>query len=412
MKLSLFSFIRSLSFAMVLFLVACTGTGTLSGDTDSIDTTGTTGEDGGGVGTTVNKPGIPSLSLFPDFSAAFPDATLGDSDSASLVRAVVVSEPLMESDNDSPGLTVGQLWMGTVSEGSVREGRVLRAELSVFGALTVRSITQQGLSEADEDLQSVEIETETGMAHLADTDTNWVVRFMQEPTDSEYVRYYFVNGATGFIEGTYVAKTDEGGSPVRGILAYVNPVLLNETPADGKPLVAFAFDVTDPSRNLFALRETYYHRTRELNITYHLHQQCDTASNDCVGEYAELWTDEARSLNEANNLRFSWNDGTNAVCLAEIGYGNGTSETEVEVTHSFTGPATPADEDVTDDVCEIMTPHWGSHRVTESDLPQRYGDSDPAGGTALQYYVDGIATTGWDSLTPALIDGWLDGSGF
>lgn len=403
MTRSLFRIFKWVSLFSLVCIFACAGVGNVSEDSD----TGTTSEDGG-VGTTVNKPGLPTLSLFPDFAEAFPDETLGStSESLSLTSA---SFAAIGGGSTLRYLAASQLWTGVVTEGSVREGRILRSELAVFGQLTARSISEAGLGEADENLQSVVLQTETGVAHLVDTDTAWTVQFKQESTDAAYVRFYFVNGTTGLIEGTYVVKTDESGNPESGIFAYVKPSLLSATPASGRALVAFSFDLSDTARNLFALRETYYNDSRATNITYDLHQQCDASSQDCLGEYLELWNDASRSINEANNIRVSWNDGTNAVCLAEISY-NG-SETTSETTHSFTGPDSPSEADVQDDVCSVTKPFWGDHVFAEGDLPQRFEDTDPPGGTALLYYVDGVSTTGWDTLTPALITGWLTGSEF
>lgn len=83
----------------------------------------------------------------------------------------------------------------------------------------------------------------------------------------------------------------------------------------------------------------------------------------------------------------------------------------IDETYEFTGPQEPATEDVVEG-CEISLPIWGEHVYTIDDLPLRYVDTTPPGGTAQNFYLDGQSTAGWDQITPDTIRSWLEATDF
>jgi len=221
------------------------------------------------------------------------------------------------------------------------------------------------------------------------TQKNWKIKIKPDAYNSSYLRMYMINQATGFIQSAYLFATNFNGEPIKGIFIYVNPDMINPTDTKGMAFVSIAFDMTKPNKNLMTMR---IYRYADLHWSYQVLNQCDKSNTNCVAEYLEI--NEAPPKRSFNTiLRSSWSKLTNQTCFSNISY---TQEKMQIIEYD----------------CSIITPHWGNHFFTINDLVQRSGDTVPAGGTALEYFVDGVSKSGWKKMKPELIDSWLDGSAY
>lgn len=203
------------------------------------------------------------------------------------------------------------------------------------------------------------------------------------------------------------------GKAILGIFAYVNPTLftsnasdLVENGADPHRLSALAFDFTNTQQALFMMRMDHRSRSLDSFISFHVHHECNLGENSCLGDFLDITTEEP-TREFGTRIRFSWDiGGGDDICLAELGTGT--------VGEALIYPSVAAADDDSQSTgsCTLSTPFWGEHVYTTDDLPFRYGDTDPVGGTSLTYYVDGTSKEGWDSLTDSLIDSWLEATAF
>lgn len=350
-----------------------------------------------GVGTSTGNPSVPQQ-IIPDFQVFISEQALGDNNTTGGSLTAYYKPSFVLSGPASQ-------WEALFLQGGINDVRVQRTNVEQFGDLISTALNNAGITTATDTIQTVSLTS----TNLITTQAPWTIQIRRESSTSEFIRLYFINTDTNEIQGTYVFITDSNGDPVRGLFAYVQPDTLSATAGDGKRLAAFAFDFTDPSENLLVMRVDQFHLVDLRYYVYHVHYECNTNNDECLGEYLEINTPEP-TRTFTHTIRFSWNDTTNVVCIADVTYA--ADSITLGTTQSFTGPSQPTEADVTDGSCTIRTPFWGSHVYTEADLPFRFNDTDPVGGTALMYFVDGSSKTGWDLLTPDLIDTWLDASDF
>ena len=93
------------------------------------------------------------------------------------------------------------------------------------------------------------------------------------------------------------------------------------------------------------------------------------------------------------------------VCLSQTDYTSGT--VSFTSNYQFTGPDTPADEDVVKDSCTLQDSQWSDHVFTTDDLLFRVGDVVDDEVSAKVFFQDGVSLDGWNDLTPATIDSLL-----
>lgn len=366
------------------------------------------------VGTIVNRPAPPTQNLFPDFDENFPETALdaSASDAEALVRGLVGSSqsttPLFVTALEASG--VPDLWDALFVNGGIEDIRQTRSELSSFGETLASLIAAQGITEITDTAQTV---MSSELSFLNDMTATWEIEMALDSTDEDYIRMYFFNSSTGLLQANYVVDTDSDGNVEKGIFTYIEPSLLSDSATSGTRLFSFAFDVTNTERNLWIARVEKYDSSLGRFITFQTHQQCNVVTQGCLGEYEEITTEApTRELSE-RGIRFAWSEVDRKVCLSDIDGSTGTIE--ILSTFGFQGPETPDVEDVTADSCAIGVEDvvWnGATSYSANYLPQRYEDTEPHGGLASHYYQDGISKTGWDALTPDLIDTWLDASLF
>lgn len=385
------------AFLLLSLTLSCTKAGDSATESGEIEI----GTDAEAVGVIINKPRPPAMNIFPDFDVEIPETALGseleDGDSSDEYQA----------DTGTHSFGPLRVWTGIFLNGGITSVRSYRTRLEELGTEVVATLSEAGVTEITETAQNFTIAADFT---LPSGTTSWEMEIAQEPGYEDYIRLYFRSSTSGLIEATYVAQTDGDANPKRGLFAYVNPERLSADAIGNVRITAMAFDFTDESKKLLVMRQEQYQPGLGRYYAFQIHQQCDETTSTCLGEYLEI-VDEApaRQIEEMNS-RFSWNEATNAVCLTDVDYSSGTFATLA--TYGFTGPDVPDEENVTENECSVATPHWGAHVFTANDLVLRYEDTDPHGGTALSYYVDGVSKSGWETLTPALIDTWLDASGF
>lgn len=334
---------------------------------------------GSGVGILVNKPTLPASNIFGDFDSNIPDTaidTTTEESRSALTRkiaAIVLGNTTLE-----------ELYSVFTTRGN--SNRKARSEDATnFGEQIVAATADQGVEEV---FDTVQIVTLPDDADLYEEGDNWEVEMILDSNDNNYIRYTFRNTTEGVVQGTSVVKTNDSGTVLKGLFAYVDP-----TEGAEHRVVALAYDFTDSTNTLMVLRINEYFLSGDTYYSYQLHYQCNSSTGECIAEYLEN-TDG--SLNDMTS-RVAWNEETGSKCVAQMDYSGGT--VVVGTTYSFTDSF--ADSNVSTGTCTLSTPHWGSHVFTTADLPDREGT------TALEYYE-----TGFNSLTPALIDTWLDASAF
>ena len=339
------------------------------------------------ITSSVATPSVPTGNVVPDFVNFIPETTLGSGQTAALTGPATQ-------------------WTTDFLQGAINEARLQRTSLESYGALLTAALTAASITTITSTAQTVNLSS----INLINTTAPWEVELLQDTHDTDFIRMYFKNSTTGKIQGTYLVISDTNGNPIQGLFAYVNPNLLVSTDGPGTRLVALAFDFSDPTQNLITMRVYQYNSTLQRNFAYHIHYQCNTVTTKCLGEYLNIQTAEPTRTLASDLIRFSWNEDNQEVCVANLTYENNSAI--VGATQKFTGPTQPTDSGVTTGTCSLDTPHWGTHAYRTTDLPQRYNDTSPVGGTAADYFVDGSSKDGWDALTPALIDTWLDASDF
>lgn len=372
---------------LLLSLLICSACATGGIDGGSAETTTT-----GNVGTIVTKPKPANLTnIFPDFSAHTLNAPIDDSTAAQTTTEA--APPAGEIDTHPVDMLA--YWYNYIFGRTLGDLQMRLTATHIFGHAVAESITSAGL-EITDSLQSV---TLSEKFESADAVQAWQVEFQNEPGFDGYVRFYFRNQETGFLQATYVVKLDDAQQPTRGILAFVIPAEVLDTVSPGMRVRALAFDYANPEKNLFVLRN----EVKTLYLVLQLHTQCDTIKHQCTSEYLEIVTPPpARELRQKTNIRLTWNTDRADGCVAQMNYSLGVPE--ISVTYQIA--------DTEQHACTPDIPFWGDHVFTASDLLFRYEDNESKGGTGLDYYRDGITKDGWNQLTPDTILNWLNASAF
>lgn len=356
-------------------------------------------QDPSGVGTILNNPTLPKPNLIPNFEDYLPEATLGETASAASSAKSLMAESESEETLSGPA----EEWSLVFIEGPVSRSRVIRSNMQEFGEAALNALTTAGITEATDEVQTASL----GNMTIIDTTANWNVDYVAEDDEStgeKYVRMYFRNldldpeNGIGLIQASYVFKT-ENDLPVKGSFAYAN---LEPPSEPAMRFVAFAFDFTSSDRNLLVMRVEI-----TGDETFHAHYQCDLGSKNCSGQLIEI-SSPPPTRSFTRTLRYDWNDSSGDVCIAYVAFGE--SDYTLTTTQGFTAPPTAGA--VTEGECALIAEaYWYDYVYTVDKLPLRYNDTDPVGGTALAYYIDGISKEGW-ILTPNLIDKWLRGEEF
>jgi hypothetical protein len=363
------------------------------------------------VGTILNNPSLPNISsqkLVPDFGEYIPEESLG---ATSVASALTLPGAAHASSDELDGPAAD--WTEVFLEGGVNDARALRENIEAFGEAGLSAMTTAGVTDATVEFQTAML----GTFRIIDTTAEWVLEYNEEEnqdTDEEYVRMFFKNidddpeglsEPIGKIQATYVFRV-ENDLPVKGIFAYVNPLLLSETASGGIRMVAAAFDFTDASRNLLMLRVDADADGDGIYVKYHVHSQCDLSTQNCSGQYVEIATPEPES-SFTQTLRYDWSDQDNEVCIAEATFGESVT---LGTAQGFEGPAQPEANQISE--CSLSeTADWIPYSYDASYLPERYKDSDPVGGQALTYYANGSSKDGWYLVAPNQIVQWLRASG-
>lgn len=358
----------------------------------------------GAVGTIINRPGLPSTNIFPDFDSALPQP---DSDTASASLSVKWARAATVDDATAGTDTPPEIWSDLFYDGDLTELHDVRNTLLNAGEIVAEAIEALSLEEIPTTLTTIS----TSSSQLVETTAAWEIEFILEPGTTDFMRFYFRNIDTGLLQATYLAQYSDGDA-IQGIFAYVNSDALAENTGTGKRLYAMAFDFSDSTQNALVERGENYQADLARYQTTQFHYECDSSTDDCIGEPFLIDTPPpTRDFSAGSDIRFSWNATTYQVCLATMNYDNETISTGT--TYSFTATTTglPDASEIQTDVCTLSTPLWGAHVFTVDDLLERYEDTTPVGGTSLSYFVDGYAKTGWDTLTTTVIETWLDGSG-
>lgn len=374
-------------FCLCLFLISCSGTS--------------------GVGVIVNKPSPPTLNLFPNMDDYVPTTALGIGEAAS---STSTNQALVLSD----GVTLEDLFNAVFRERGVAEKDIIQNQLQDIGEAIASATLEAGHTELDENLVTISLSAPPPLIEISPDVLD--VSMMREATDDDYSRFYFILPETGTIHATYVVKSDASGQAVRGLFGYAkeDPTAVN----DGNDIrfFTFAYDVTDTTQAELVFQEDRYSPSLDRHFVNLVYIQCNQGetSTDCVGEFLEIVTDPPTRTFSQFTSRFSWNESSQVICIAEADHTSGTG-TVFGTSSQLTGPIFDSST-MTENTCSVATtydedgtpfPLWGDHIFTTDDLIMRYEDTDPVGGSVIEYYGDGTSLDAWNALTPALIDTFL-----
>lgn len=364
-----------------------------------------------GVGTILNNPSLPNIStqkLVPDFDEYVPEESLG---ATALAAALSLPGGSQASSDELDGPAAD--WTEVFLEGGVSDARALRENIESFGEAGLAAMATAGVTDATVEFQTALL----GAFRIIDTTAEWKLEYnveTAEETGEEYVRMFFINldanpeglsDPIGKIQATYVFRV-ENDLPVKGIFSYVNPELLSDTATGGIRLAAAAFDFTVATRNLLMLRVDADPDGDGTYAKYHVHSQCDLSTQNCSGQFVEIATPEPEST-FTQTLRYDWSDNDNKVCLAEASFGETVT---LGTAQGFEGPGQPTADQIS--TCSLSeTASWFDYSYDASYLPERYKDTDPVGGLASTYYVDGSSKVGWYLVAPNQIVQWVRASG-
>lgn len=361
-----------------------------------------------GVGVIVNKPRPPELNLFPDMDDYVPTTALGIGEAAS---SMSTNQALTLSDD----LTLEDLFNGVFRERGVVEKDIIQNQLQEIGEAIASATLEAGLTELDDNLVTISLTAPPSLIEISPTVLD--VSMMREATDDDYSRFYFIVPETGTIHATYIVKSDSDGQPVIGAFAYVrsDPTVADSGPDDDMRFLLFVYDVTDATETQFMIQEDRYSPSLETHFVELVHAQCNQGetSTDCMGEVLEIVTEAPTRTFSQFSSRFSWNESSQVICIAQTDYSSGSLV--FGTSSQLTGPEFDSST-VTENTCSVATtydddgtpfPLWGDHIFTADDLIQRYEDTNPEGGTVIEYYGDGTSIDSWNTLTPALIETWL-----
>ncbi|MBU0505878.1 MAG: hypothetical protein ABII18_08455 [bacterium] len=348
------------------------------------------------IGTISGNPTIPENNVMPDFDEAIPDTALdGTAETGASVSYLTSQIKYLTGPS--------ALWEDIFLFGGMEAARDHRTNFEILGTEVKAQLEARGIEKVTDETQLFELDP----IEFLDGIASFTVELVLD-NDPEFVRMYISDQETGEYVGTYVFTTDDEGDPFRGIIVMIDPDTLTAEQTESKRYVGIAYDFSDPSMHLMTMRVEEYHPNRDYYITYHIHYQCNVLTEQCIGEYVDIQSDPPeRQISYA--LRFSWNEETKDICIAEVAYeGN---EFVMEETQHFTGPGIPEEIDVVEGLCEIDEPYWYDHFYVVGDLPVRYEDVEGGGGTTYDIF-NSDNVEGYDILTPERIETWLSAEEF
>jgi len=352
------------------------------------------------IGTISGNPTIPENNIMPDFDTEIPDTALDGAAEAGAAISYLTGQTNQIKYLEGPSA----LWEDIFLFGGMEAARDHRTNFEILGTEVQAQLVAQGIEDVTEEPQIFELDP---IEFLFGTATYTVELILD--LDPDFVRMYISDQETGEYVGTYVFTTDEEGDPFRGIITMIDPDTLTDAPTQNMRYVGIAYDFSNPEMHLMTMRVEEYHPNRDYYITYHVHYQCNVITEQCIGEYIDIQTEPPeRQISYA--LRFSWDEETKEVCIAEVGYEG--KEFVMEETQQFIGPGIPDQTDVTQGICEVPLPYWHDHFYVVGDLPVRYEDVAGGGGTAFELYNGGDNVEGYDYLTPERIETWLSAEEF
>jgi len=371
---------------LIILSLACSQTSEMA------DTSVSSGDT---YGTTVNNPRkLETENIFPHFKEYLPSNVLAHRTDPS------AAEPVGEW---------ATLWVHLLDGPGIQAVQMEKLRLHIFGQKFAQAAEAVEAAAATDSLQSLDLLENT---LLADTLVPWTVQYKQELSHAEYTRYFMLNPETNLLQASYLMVPDSEGNPIRGILVSVDPRNMSLDAADriaggdGKStvrMIALAYDFTDPENNQMVVRFEYYNKNEGHFATFHVHQQCNLTTNDCIGELIQnTEAPPAVDISPAP-VRYSWNENTKVTCMGRYSYETG-SAVLLDETHGFTGLVLSDDEMTTG--CTIPTPTWGSGAYPATFLPLRLED-DSLLATSIKYFGDGTSLTPWEQMTVEDIDNWL-----
>lgn len=349
-----------------------------------------------GGGTSVsNPPTVPSTSLSPDFDDNILETAITDSD-ASLTLSYLELEP-----NDPAYLSgPASNWTNLVLSGPFARARLMRYRFERWAEAVATLINNNNSFKISSELQYFT----TGSKTLGGYESIWRVGIAL--TDEDLIKIVIKGGPKNRIWGYYLFETDDDGEPLRGVYAFVNPLIFSSNAASGTRLVTMAYDFRNTSTNKMTFTFNRYDSETGFFAVNHLSYQCNKTAQDCMGELLIIASQPPTRSFSSRSFRMSWNDSTKKICAAQVQYD--TSVTLGE-TQKFTGPDAPSQSSISDGECTVATPHWSERVFSPDDLPSRYDDSS-SGISPSDLFGDGNTLTSWENtINSNTIDSWLSG---
>jgi len=397
---------RVLHIFLIFILATCVSCGSSleSGSTNLLTSPGSAdgttyndedGEEPETVGTIVNTPAVMIGNIFPHFDDHISTPTFS-------------APPRTEHDDATPNTQqspnkVKGFWLNHFATGPIMSIQAHYSDLELLGLSIVEEMKISSIASITDTPQTIYLPTH----RIMNTVSPWKVDMVLDKADPDYIRFSFINTTTGIREAVYIVHLASDSTEVltgeSGIFAYVNPQLLNLNPEPGLRYVSLTYNFKNPLESLMLLRTDHFDDASGYFYALQFHQQCNASTDDCSGENLEISTQAPdRIVDAKTHLRFDWNNAT-GVCLGPMGEAGNTPLKTVYL---------DSDGSTTVDGCILRETNWSEQIIVADDLVFRYDDTDPLGGTALQYFLDGYATEGWDSLIPSLIPTQLDATNF
>jgi hypothetical protein len=370
--MTLFRLPQKITFCLLLGLMACQGSGSLTREPVQtelplLDTVVST------LNTTTEIVELPSFfEAISDVTLANFTSDFGPDDDLDWDKSL----ELMESKGQVK--LVSQL---------LRMAKTRLATVTDFSKKAILVLNQAGFNPKTAEPVSALL----SQSHLFDLAGDWFIHGKKEQGSEAGLRFFYDYDEQTV--ATFLASAIRDGVAQKGILAFVNPQLLEKTTDVGQRAFIVAYDVSHPDRTLFVVREEKA-MLEHPSILTELHAQCDTVVSECLAEV--IRADGAPgSLAVTGSLRMSWNQTTQNICLQESKPGETTFESA---------------KDLAGRDCEMIeAAWWGSQPLSDEDLVLGYFDTEPPGGDAALILLDGQTRDGWLSLSENLIDGWLSG---
>lgn len=348
-------------------------------------------------GTIISNPKLESDNIFPDFELAIPETSLlGDSSSSSSLSAlstVSLTKGLSSLIIDST--EVPPIVEGAITTGAKLELDRIRDNMIIAGlviAPVVNSIT------LTTEIQTLSTNTYTVFVDAA---SKWHIDIKYE---DEFIYLYFKDQDQGDYRALYIVKTDDTGTPVKGIFVYVNPFSFDGADDEVRSMYV-AFDTTDSTDNrlLMRLERAYLLGDSSAGIpfySYHDFYQCNPQTLQCLTDHFESDKTDG-TVAEDFQVRLGYEESTKIVCLAQLLEQDDRSYALVSDTYQYTGPDVPDPSGVTKGGCSLPSPAWSFNSADFISEAEAKG-----------YYGDGTSRDSWDTITPDLIDSALDGTGY